>query len=271
MSIRLFREAGAILLSYLRHNGPLFARGIAYSLLLGSMPLLLLGLAAASYLYEQAPDLQSRLEELLATVLPEQVTELMMENLTSFTGDWARFGGIGLIIMFLVSKGIFDAIGNGLIGVTGARRHRIPWVDHFYSLALTLLTIMIVVLAAMDNVLLTYLPGVLDNALGIDIYPAAIRVFTLTLMTVALFIIYALYATVRLHMLPLLTVALAVSLLWYGLGYGGQTLVLFTGRRTLLYGVLAGAVLFLFWLQIFSHLILLGGMVIFRWSEHPHH
>lgn len=266
MPRKLVATISEIAMLYMRHNGPLFARGIAYSLLLGSMPMLLLTLASASFFYENTPQVQTRLYEQLSVFLPDQITSILVQNLESMTGDWAQFGIVGLVFLFLVSKGIFDSIGNGLIGIMGGKRHRTMWVDHFYSLVLTILTILIVVVAAMDNILLNTAISLTGATLPQDAYPFLLKGFSIMLLTLALFLAYMLYATIRLRFFSTLLVAGLVSVLWYALGFAGRNLILFTSRRALLYGVFAAAALFLFWLQIFSHLVLIGGIVIFRRS-----
>jgi uncharacterized BrkB/YihY/UPF0761 family membrane protein len=61
-------------------------------------------------------------------------------------------------------------------------------------------------------------------------------------------------------------VCFILSLLWKLFGRAGKELIVQSGRQKMMYGVLAGAVLLLLWLQIFANLIIFDGIIIARHS-----
>jgi uncharacterized BrkB/YihY/UPF0761 family membrane protein len=261
---KLFRTIKIVLGHYLKRRGPLFAQGIAYALLLGSMPLLLLTTSFSSFLYEIAPQIQTGLNDRIRGVIPPEVAEPMITHLGEITNDWAQFGIIGIIIIALVSKGIFDALGGGLTAVMGNRDRHMLWVHHVFSILLTIITILFVIVASLGNFIVQF---IIDSAsLSPDFFGFYIAMFSISLLGTTLILVYYTYSRVTLKMLPTIIVSFGVSLFWHVIGYTGRYVVLISGSRRLVYGFFAGTVLFMIWLQIFAHLVLLGGIVIARQS-----
>jgi YihY family inner membrane protein len=249
-----------------RKRGPLLAQGIAYSLLLGSMPLLLLTTAVGGYLYRFVPQVQNGLHWRLRDYVPEEVATPIIVHIEAMSVGWASMGVVGIVVLLLVSKGIFDSISGGLAVVMGGTRRRSMLRNQLYSLLLTLLTIAFFIVVSLDDVIINL---VVRSALlprSPVLYRAMTAGFTTLLLGTVLLLVYAVYGRVKLNLPWAISTALGTSIIWHALGQVGKAFVALFARYRLVYGVFSGAVLFLLWLQVFAHLILLGGIVIARHS-----
>lgn len=251
---------------YTSKRGPLLAKGIAYSFLVGSIPLLFLTLSFASYLYRIIPGLQKGLEARIKEFLPPAVGGEVLFHIESIAKGWARIGIIGLVILIFVAKGIFDALESGLSSVMNVKKKRKTWITQLFSFSLTLVSIIFFVVASLADVILNIVFKII-NIIPSYFHWIVGRAISVALFGFALFGLYRIFYKEKLNMKYALSVSLIVSLLWQLIGYIGKFFIQASGRRELIYGVLAGSVVFLLWMQIFAILVLLGGVIIAKHSE----
>jgi len=271
-TLSVLRASRELVFTYVKRRGPLLAQGVAYSLLLGSTPLLLLSLTAASLLYEVVPQVQSGLRTILLDYVPEPVAVPILQHIQELTGAWARMGVLGLGLLVLVSKGIFDSLAAGLAGVMGGERRIHALLHHAASLLMTLLAIVFVVVASLDEPLIEVLFQTTNLPRSGLVLRAASSLLSVALLATVLVLVYAVFATRSVRFLRVTGVAMMVSVVWHLVGRLGKFFVLNFARYNLIYGVFSGAVLFLVWLQLFAHLVLLGGLFASRkWhtGEYP--
>ncbi len=260
----MLRQLRRLVRSYLHRRGPLMAQGIAYSLLIGSTPLLLLSVSFAGLLYRLAPGIQMRTHVRIRVFLPQQIAESLISQIDTLAGEWARMGLVGAIVLLFVSKGIFDAFGAGLAAVVGGTHQRPAMIRHLFSLLLTLLAIAMVIVISLDDVVIGVLVGGTALSHTSFLYHQLAVSFSTLLLAVVLFLIYVMFASRRIHIGRVVLASLAVSVLWHALGQLGRFFVGLFARYRLVYGVFGGAVLYLVWLQVFAHLVLLGGLFVVR-------
>lgn len=251
-----------LILTYVRRRGPLLAQGIAYSLLIGVTPLLLLSVAAASLLYQVVPRVQNGLHWRLRNYVPEEVAEPIVYHIESMASGWAGMGVVGVVLLLFVSKGIFDSFGTGLSAVMYGERRRSQWLKHLFSFLLTLLAIVLVIVVSLDSVVINLVISTAKLPRTGWVYQQLANGFSVVLLAIVLHVLYSIFATRKINFAKTLLTSLAVSVLWHVLGHVGKIAVTFFARYRLVYGVFSGAVLFLIWLQIFAHLVLLGGLFI---------
>ncbi len=240
------------------------AQGIAYSLLIGSTPVLLLSVSFAGFLYRLAPGIQTRTHERIRGFLPEQIAEPLIGQINTLAGEWARMGLVGAVVLFFVSKGIFDAFGSGLAAVMGGRRQQSALLRHLYSLLLTVLAIVLVIVISLDDILIGLFAGGNPLPHTSFLYHQVAIAFSALLLALVLFLIYVMFASRRIHVGRAVLASLTVSVLWHVLGQLGRFFVGIFARYRLIYGVFGGVVLYLVWLQVFAHLVLLGGLFVVR-------
>jgi membrane protein len=266
---RTFRD---LIYTYVNRRGPLLAQGIAYSLLIGSMPLVLLAAAVAGYLYGTFPQLQLGLHRKLLLYVPEEVARSLLSQVDHVASGWAGMGIVSVVGLLFVSKSIFDALSSGLAGMMEGSRQRSYWANQACTFLLTLFAVALFIAISLDDMVIHLALARAGLHAHAWLYRAMSSAFSVLLLAVGLLLIYLVFSHVKLHFWRTLATAIVVSLLWHAAGYGGRLLVNLSARYRLIYGVLAGIVLFLFWLRIFAHLVLMGGLFVAwrnRESERP--
>ncbi|MBD3239192.1 MAG: YihY family inner membrane protein [Chitinivibrionales bacterium] len=260
----MLQAAKKLVLTYVRRRGPLLAQGIAYSLLIGSTPLLLLSMAVASLMYSVVPSIQNGLHWRLRDYVPEQVAQPIIERVESMASGWAGMGVVGVLLLLLVSKGIFDSFGSGLSAVMENGKRHPAVMSHLYSFLLTLLAILSVIVISLDDFAIKLIIRTANLPRTGWMYRRLADGFSVVLLGTVLFMIYLVFSGRRVRISRTVLTALVVSLMWHLLGTVGKFFISMFARYRLLYGVFSGAVLFLVWLQVFAHLVLLGGLFITR-------
>ncbi len=263
-TMTLLRASRELVFTYVKRRGPLLAQGVAYSLLLGSTPLLLLSLTTASVLYELVPRVQGGIRTILVDYVPEPVVLQILQHVEVLTGAWARMGALGLVLLIVVSKGIFDSLAAGLAGVMGGERRIHALLQHTASLLMTLLAIVFVIVASLDEPLLEVVFQTTKLPRTAVLYKVAAGTLSMFLLATVLVLVYAVFATRSIRFGRVVGVAILVSVIWHAVGRLGKMFVVLFARYNLVYGVFSGAVLFLVWLQLFAHLVLLGGLFASR-------
>jgi membrane protein len=263
----MMHSSRELILKYVRRRGPLLAQGIAYSLLIGSTPLLLLSVAAGSLLYQVVPQIQNGLHWRLRDYVPEDIAQPIVSHIEGMASGWAGMGIVGIVLLILVSKGIFDSFGSGLAAVMDGERHRSPWRSHLYSLLLTLLAVVFVIVISLDGILINLVIETANLPQTAWVYQRLTTAFSSCLLATVLFLIYLIFANNRVHVARAILTSLVVSVLWHLLGQVGKVAIVLFARYRLIYGVFSGAVLFLVWLQLFAHLVLLGGLFIAHYDS----
>ena len=259
--VKYLRE---ILETYWSKRGPLLARGISYSLLIGSLPIIFITIAVSSAIYNLLPSMQEAVHARIEVFMPSSIGNLLIARIEGVARDWAGLGLIGLAIMLYTARGMFDDLESGLSWVMDMTRRRSTIRHQLFTLLLTLLSVVLFVEAALGDLLLTetlralHVPSLLSEV--------AFKGVSVVVLGAILYGLYRLVYRQTLNKPVALGVCFSLSLLWKLFGYAGKALIVQSGQREMMYGVLAGAVLLLFWLQIFSNLIIFGGIVIARHS-----
>ncbi len=253
-----------ILATYIRRRGPLLAKGIAYSLLVGSMPFLFLSFSITSFLYKFAPHLQDAVSVQIDKFLPLQASEFLLEHIELAVREWASVGVIGIAILLFVAKGIFESMESGISAIMGIDQKRAIWRSQLYAFLFTLTAILFLIGASIGNTFFT--AWLRTFSLHPMIYTTILKTFTIMILTFGIFTLYSIAAGGKLRPFISLFISLLVAILWRLAVIGGKIVIIQSGKRAIIYGILAGSVLFLFWLKIFAHLILFGGIIIQRSS-----
>ena len=256
-----------LILKYVRRRGPLLAQGIAYSLLIGSTPLLLLSVAAGSLLYQVVPQIQNGLHWRLRDYVPEDIAQPIVSHIEAMASGWAGMGVVGVVLLLFVSKGIFDSFGSGLAAVMDGERRRSVWRSHTYSLLLTLLAILFVIVVSLDGLVINLVITTANLPRTAWLYQWMTTGISVSLLATVLLLIYLIFANNRVHLTRAMFTSLVVSILWHLMGQVGKLAIALFARYRFIYGVFSGAVLFLVWLQVFAHLVLLGGLFIAHYDS----
>ncbi|MFP4417285.1 MAG: YihY/virulence factor BrkB family protein [Chitinivibrionales bacterium] len=259
--MRLIGYLHRILKRFFHSGGPLIAKGIAYSIIVGSVPLLFLALYSSTYFFAVAPPLQMTLEIRLDEIFPEELADAILTQAARLAAfSWAEIGIVGIAGLLLVSQGIFSSLERGLSIVMYNRRRRSMWANR---LIYTILTIFAITLFFAATYAHTYLK-IYYGALGIPpgYHFLARKTSSIILIWLALVVIYRICYSNKINYLALVLVSLAVAIMWQLINIAGSSLITASGQREIIYGMLAMVVVFLLWSYIFGLLLLLGGIII---------
>ncbi|MBD3344674.1 MAG: hypothetical protein GF401_06395 [Chitinivibrionales bacterium] len=251
-----------ILKVYIMRHGPLLAKGIAYSLLMGCMPFLFLSFSLASLLYQALPDLHNTVHMQIAELLPAQTGDFIINTIDSAARGWASVGALGIAILLFVAKGIYESMESGISAIMGISKQRIIWRNQLYAILFTLIGILFLLTASVGEMLIT--AKLKRYPIPPVAYTLMIKAFSVFLLGFVIFTMYLIAGSGRIDLLYTFCVSLSIAVIWKLIGVAGQFVIIQSGRRAVIYGILASTVLFLFWLKVFAHLVLLGGVLISR-------
>jgi membrane protein len=249
-------------------QGSLLAKGIAYSLILATIPFLLLFIYVSSVVLKQNGELSRLLLEYLVNIIPLESAEYLSQRLISYINidSWKGIGISGVIMLVFIPHTLFFSIEQALSKVMRRREkraihHQIAFTLFFQFLLLTLLFIFI-------N--LSIFTGVITEQFKVPFFykilsSNTISIFMITGMLIAVYrVSYGAYLRRRF----LVLISLAVSIIWEVFNNIGATIITVSGKNELLYGLFAGGIVLMVWTYIFALLVLIGGIVIAKETEH---
>lgn len=266
-SIQLYKEFHDILRIYFRKNGTVLAKGIAYSFLIASIPLLFISLYLSSLLFTDANDIQSILASRLSEIIPKQLADLVIEQVSqiAFSRGWLKIGIAGFIGLFFVPRQLFASLENSLSTVMDSPKRRTLLKRQLLYLILIAFAISLFFFASYIHLIIKTILSFLELPLFIIILGS--KTFSTVLICFALTVIYRVCYHYSINKKTLLSVSLLIALLWQIVNFIGASVITISGKNEFVYGLLAGGVVFLFWAYIFAVLLLLGGIIIARESR----
>lgn len=244
------RRPVRMLRRYIAIHGPLLAKGLSFSALFATVPLLFLLSVAGSLAL--TPEVRELLEQQLLGALGESARRSIiggMQRLASSPGSLSALS-IG-VFLWSVHQLFFDihrVVRAALdLPVSPARGRARAMVVNGVVLLL-LYAVAVVNLGA--RVIAPLVPA------GLGAIRLATTAGTVVLLALVLWTIIRLAGGIglgwRLSLVPVMTAALV----WLGASSGASALVQAAGRRLIVYGVLASAILFLMLMRVYAEIIL---------------
>lgn len=258
----LHREA-RILRHYISIHGPLLAKGLSFSALFATVPLLFLLSVAGSIAL--TPDVQQLLQDQFFRALPNsaQVSiNASMSRLANSPGSLSilSFG----VFLWSVHQLFFDVhrvmrAGFGM-AVSPARGRARAIVLNGLFLLLIYATAL---LNLMARVLEPYLP-----VSGLLLQLIAFSSSTI-ILTVVLWSVIRLASGVPLHVRGSIIPVVVAAVVWQGASRLAGLAVRSAGSRLIVYGVLASAVLFLMLMRVYAEILIHTALWIGELRDHP--
>ncbi len=257
------RGLGTLWLGFERRLGPLLSAAVAFYFLLGLIPVLFLTAAAASFFLGQNPQAFRALEHSLLGFLPPGLGKEIFWQIQTAATRWKAFGAFGILSLFFVAMGLFDALDLGINRMMDLRKH----VGFLRGRLLALLYVLgalafFSVAGAVD-----YLVGVLSPLLPVRLLGPVGQMVSFLAFGVFLLILYQVFPSRRPRFHRSGTVALGVAIAWFVLQRFGTRITAGVLRRQAIYGILAGATIFLTWMYLLAFLILMGARVLAVWEQ----
>ena len=74
------------------------------------------------------------------------------------------------------------------------------------------------------------------------------------------------FARRKLRIMPLAAISLTGGVVWHAVGYVGSIIIRMAGRRFIIYGAMAGAVIFLIFMRILAEIIVVSSLLVRYWA-----
>jgi len=250
-----------VLKRYLSMNGPLLAKGLSFSALFASVPLLfLLTLAGSFFLTDEVLAI---LEVQFLAGTPASVRQSIMLGLQRFSD---RPGSLTIatvgVFLFSVHNLFFDVYR---VVRTGLGIPLTPGRGRLRAIVLNTVFLLLIYAAALGTLLArlgaSYIsvPDVLLELLA--------WTGTTLVMAVTLGSIVRLSGGRPIPCRTAIPVFLIAAILWQSASFLSGYIVRSTGRRVVVYGVLASAVLFLVLMRIFAEILLHSALWIYELEQ----
>lgn len=252
---------------YFKRRAALLAKGLAYSILTGSIPLLFLAIYSSKYLLQLIPAYQSGFQIQLDTLIPKPLADVLIQQAVQLVDkrSWSAIGILGIAGVLLVTRGLFSSLENSLEMVMKSPKEKRLWTKQLLYLFLTVFAISLFFIASYVSTALTMLyklTGISTSYLWLGTKTSSV-----ILLWGAFVVIYRICYHGTMHAGVLFLVSFIVALVWQVVNYLGYSLVSFTGENAIFYGFLAGVVVFLVWSYLFAIFLFVGGIIISRYSQ----
>ncbi|MFW5694817.1 MAG: YihY/virulence factor BrkB family protein [Alkalispirochaeta sp.] len=252
-----------IIRRYIEIHGPLLAKGLSFSALFATVPLLFLLSVAGSIAL--TPEVQELLQDQFLGVLPNsaQVSiNTSMSRLANSPGSLsiASFA----VFLWSVHQLFFDVhrvvrAGFGMAVSPARGRAR--------AVALSGLFLLLIYATALLNLMARIMEPHLPVS-GFMLHVGAVGSSTV-ILTVVLWSLIRLGSGVPLRVRGSIIPVLGAAVVWQGASWLAGLAVRSAGRRLIVYGVLASAVLFLMLMRVYAEILIHTSLWIRELRDHP--
>ena len=241
------------------------AAGLAFYFLLGLIPFMFITTAITGYLFARRPDALANISTTLLAFLPPGIGERTLAQIHTAVDGWETFGILGVVALFFVSMGLFEAIDWSVNGAMGTRKKIGFLKGRLLVLAYITGAIVFFTLASVADYLIQLVLATPKLAQIGEIVHFPRRAFSMLAFAVFLFIVYIAIPVRPPRVTRAATAALAVAAVWAVLQKLGADMTVYISRRHAVYGALAGGALFLTWMYLLANLILCGATALSAW------
>ena len=251
--------ASRVMSAYDRLHGPVFAKGLGFGFVVGGMSLLFLALSVGAYLFHASPALQEAVSRQLLGFLPPEVGPGMLEGLLALAATWGSLGVITAGVFVFTAFALFDSLERTVTTMLRSRRRRFL-AGRALSLLLLCATVFLFYVTAALSTLANYFSAAFTLPPGLVYWGA--KAASLLLVAGDLYAIYRLFARRRLRFLRTAAVALAAALSWQLVGIVGTALIAMAGRRFLVYGAVAWAVMVMVYVRVLGEIVVVSSVMV---------
>lgn len=248
-----------VVATYNRVHGPLFAKGLGFSFVVGGMSLLFLALSVGAYLFHASSALQRAVSEQLLGFLPPQVGPSLIEAIIGLADRWGSLGIVTIGVFVFTSLALFDSLERTMATMLQAHRRRFL-VGRAFSLLLLCATVLLFYASAAPSVLANYFSA--DLALpAVIVYPVA-KLVALLLTAAAFYALYQLFARRRLRFWATAGLAGTAALCCQLISTVGALLIRLAGQRFIVYGAIAWAVMIMVYVRALGEIVVFSSIAV---------
>lgn len=266
------RLINQVWLTFMGNHGTLFARGIAFSILITSIPFLFIAIYLSSLVLADSTIIYSMMQKYLTDVVPAHISDMLFSQTNAFilNESWRNIGLLGFFIMLWTPHNLYSAFESGLRGVMKPPKITPFFWRHLLHFASHFMVIVIFFFFAFIAITLTSLPIQGYYTLPPESWSGLIdllriltsRILVTVVITLTLASIYRMSYHNPIRYRVLLGVSLSIASIWQFINVLGAKFISASGRQEVVYGILAGGIMMLVWAYLFSILLLVGGIFI---------
>lgn len=246
-----------VLSRYDNHNGPLLAKGLAFSLLIGAVPLLFFVVSLRGYLGN--PKIQEFIATQLLAFLPQNLRFEFLRQITDLSSRWQTLPSVTVVIFVLTSFNLFDNLERVMSTMLAAGRRRF-WLGRAISFLLMVGFIVISYAAALVSSVARIAAEYVTSRPTLLF--ASAKVVSGLLTAFLLTGLYYLFARRKLRFGPTFAVALVCAVIWNLVGFAGGWVVRRAGARFVIYGAITSGVIVLVFLRLLAEIIVVSSSVV---------
>ncbi|AHC14139.1 hypothetical protein L21SP2_0714 [Salinispira pacifica] len=249
---------------YDRINGPLLAKGLGFSLILGILPLLFIALSAGAYLLNLTPELQDMIIGGLGDFIPVEILQNYLSKLFEYSQNWQSLSIITIVFFLIFSLNLFNALGRVLRTILSRKRSTVTR-HNLISLILLTGSLLLFYLSIIIGSRMDLLAGIIP--LTGSIAQWARTLFDVLSITIVLTVLYYIYSNRSVDFLPTAGVALLSAVIWEGVSTLGVVIIRSMTNRFLIFGAMATPIILLVYLRIFAEIIIFSSLVVDYFSS----
>ncbi|THB66172.1 MAG: YihY/virulence factor BrkB family protein, partial [Spirochaetaceae bacterium] len=242
---------------YYRHNGALLAKGIAFSLLFGSIPLLFLLVSLRSVIF--FPEFRAIIDGQVLAFLPPDIRQ---EFLQMALGNADRISSLDFVTLgafLLAVNTLFTDLGTGMATMLDSQI-RNGALYRLIAIPLMAAFVLLVYAASVLTPVIAIMQGFFHMAPEFELMFS--RFISIGIYTLILMGLYYLFSRHRLRILPTVVIAFISASAWQGLSMLSARLVVGFGSSFLILGAVASVMIALFYMRILAEIFLISSIMV---------
>ncbi|MFO8064189.1 MAG: YhjD/YihY/BrkB family envelope integrity protein [Spirochaetia bacterium] len=243
---------------YTEIHASLLTKGLSFSLIVATVPLLFMLLAVGSFFV--TPQLVELVESEFLGFLPEGVRNGLINGVKQYSRNPGSLSLITVGIFFLAVHNLFLDLhrtvsiairGSGPSGHAGSR---------LVALAGNALFLVFLYVATLVSTAARWAVHLTDIHPGL--ISAGARALSVVLIALVFYAVFRAGAQSRLRFIPAALISLLASVIWQAVLSGGSAIVQAAGTRFLAYGVLAWAIVFLVFMRVMAEILVYAALFV---------
>ena len=241
---------------YREIHGALLTKGLSFSLILASVPLLFVLLVAGSFFV--TPQLVDIVEREFLGFLPSAVRGDLVAGIERYAGNPGSLSLITVALFLLAVHNLFVDLQRTMSIAIG--RPVAQGRARLFALAGNALFLLFVYAATLVSAAGRWMVQL--SELDPTVIPWAARGLSVILVAVVFYAVFRAGARTTLRFLPAAAVAIGASVVWQLVLAAGGRIVNAAGARFLAYGVLAWAIVFLVFMRVMAEILVHGALLV---------
>lgn len=259
------RFAGDVLSGFLEHDCPTLAAAIAYHALLSIFPLVLAATAIGAQFIDEA-SVRTSIRQTLALYLPSEAVAVVLHNVEQAIRARGTVGIAAILTSLWTSSAVAGAARHSLNRVWGVNQERVFWRRKVVEVLVTVAVGTILAASLLFSIVLSVLerfapPVVLEILRAVPGLDVVRVILPVGLTFLGVLVSYRLLPNHPVRLGWLWPGALGVAVLFEWVRWVAFWGIRAFTRYQLVYGSLAGVVVFLLWAYLTSAIFLLGAEV----------